>query len=267
MMQHLRFTLFAAIACLWIFSACDSYNGLVRGDDYEQKKIYADQYYKKGDYEKASQLYQQIYQRSPKTTDGEVAYYRIGMSYYETADYEMGSYFLSNFVVRFPYSDSAESAAYYSVVCQANMSPNYVLDQTATTEALNSIQHFLDNYPDSKFTEQCNALMDKLNGKIEKKDFEAVKLYSNMEQYKAAIQSANDFLEKYQLNKDREEVYYILVKNSYLLAINSVESKKKERTDKAIERYLNFVAEFPNTKYLKEVKGYYNKLNKIAESI
>lgn len=256
-----------ALVALFSLNSCSPYGSILRSDDYDEKKIYAKTFYEDGNYEKAITLYEQIYQRSPKTQEGEEAYYRIGMCYFYLSDYSMGNYFLSNFVARFPYSPLAEDAMYHSVVSASKMSPNFALDQTDTEIALNEIQKFLDVYPDSKYTEECNKLMNSLYGKIEKKTFESVKLYSKMERYKAACSSADNFLSKYPISLNREEAYYILVKNSYQLAINSVDEKKKERIDKAIERYLNFVAEFPNTTYSKEVKGYYSKLTKIVESI
>lgn len=267
----MRLTPFFKIALVLVsltsFVACSPYNDILRKDDYTEKKLYADNYFNSEDYEKSTALYEQIYQHTPKGEEGEIAYFRLGKGYYFMQDYSMGNYFLSNFVVRFPYSDMAEEALYYSVVCAARLSPNYTLDQTDTEVAIDAVQHFVDMYPDSKYVEDCNKLLDVLYGKIERKEFEALKLYSNMEKYKAGTASAANFLSKYPTSLRREEVYYLLVKNSYYLAINSVEEKKKERIDKAIESYLNFVAEFPNNTYLKEVKGYYNKLNKIVESI
>jgi len=258
---------FLFIAGLTILMSCDSYNEVLRSDDHEEKKRYAATYFEKEDYEKAVSLYEQIYQRSPKNEDGEISYFRIGKCYYFLEDYSMGNYFLSNFVVRFPYSELAEEAMYYSVVCASKLSPNFSLDQTETETAIGEVQRFVDTYPDSKYVEECNKLLNRLYGKLETKAFESVRLYSKMERYKAACASSENFLLKYPVSLNREEAYYILVKNSYQLAINSVEEKKKERVDKAIERYLNFVAEFPNTTYLKEVKGYYSKLTKIVESI
>lgn len=256
---------FASIVML-VFS-CSSYNEMLRTDDYAQKKIYADNYFQQGDYEKSTALYEQLYQHSPKGDDGELAYFRLGKGYYFLNDYSMGNYFLSNFVVRFPYSNNAEEAMYYSAVCAAALSPAYNLDQTDTEVAIEAVQHFVDTYPDSKYVEECNKLLNTLYGKLERKAFEALKLYSNMERYKAAVMSAETFLAKYPTSLNREEAYYILAKNTYFVAINSIEEKKKHRIDKAIESYLNFVAEFPNTTYIKEVKGYYEKLNKIVVSI
>jgi len=42
------------------------------------------------------------------------------------------------------------------------------------------------------------------------------------------------------------------------LAYKSILSKKKDRFQEAIDEYYSFAAEFPESKYLKEAKRYYN---------
>jgi outer membrane protein assembly factor BamD len=109
--------------------------------------------------------------------------------------------------------------------------------------------------------------MDRLRLKLEKKDYEAVNLYVKMEDYRAAVTASLTFMEDYPRSKNREEVYYLLVKNSYQLAKNSVESKKRERIEESIERSRNFAAEYPNSKYKREVDNYFDLLNKDLESL
>ena len=67
----------------------------------------------------------------------------------------------------------------------------------------------------------------------------------------AAESSALTFLDDFPMSIYKEEAYYLLVKNSFLLAKNSVESKKRERIEQTIERYSTFVAAFPTSKYIR----------------
>jgi len=59
----------------------------------------------------------------------------------------------------------------------------------------------------------------------------------------------------------------LLVKNSYLLAINSVQVKKKERIEESIQRYRTFVTEFAQTEYKREVDTYRDDLEKALQKI
>ena len=104
--------------------------------------------------------------------------------------------------------------------------------------------------------------MDKLRFKIEGKNYDAVKLYSKTENYRAAVTTALTFMEDYPRSIYKEEVFYILLKNSRFLAINSIENKKRDRIEETIERYRTFVNEFPNSKYKSEVNDISDEMNK-----
>lgn len=230
----------------------------------------ANELFDKGQWLKSITLYEQVFQRVPKTAQGEIAYYRIGKAYFSEKDYYMGGYYLATFADKYPNSPKVEETMFLSSLCAVNNSPNYSLDQNETELALNDLQMFINRYPNSPLIDTCNVIMDKLRFKLEKKDFESVKLYNKMENYKSALTSAKTFLEKYPKSSFREEAYFILVENSYLLAINSIDEKKKERIEETSERYRKFVAEFPQTSHLKSMDNMLKRLeeekNKITNS-
>ena len=63
--------------------------------------------------------------------------------------------------------------------------------------------------------------------------------------------AAETFLDDHPMSRYDEEVNYVLVDNSITLALKSVESKKKERIDQAIERYRTFAIRYPESNKLK----------------
>jgi outer membrane protein assembly factor BamD len=150
---------------------------------------------------------------------------------------------------------------FLGALCAVKNSPDYTLDQNDTELALSDLQMFINRYPGSVLIDTCNVIMDQLRFKLEKKEFESLKLYAKMENFKSAATTAETFLSKFPKSTFREEAYFILVKNSYLLTVNSIETKKLERIEKSIERYLTFVTEFPNTSFRKEIDSYHEKLN------
>lgn len=238
---------------LLALTACSGYNKVVKGDNYERKFTLADELYNKKQYMRCVTLYEQIYQRVPKTGEGELAYYRIGKSYYAEEDYSMAGYYFSSFYSRFPFSTKAEEALFLSAMCSVHNSPEATLDQNDTDLAINDLQQFINKYPNSILVDSCNHEMDKMRFKLETKEYKSVLQYSKTENYKAAITTGLTFLDDFPKSTFREEIHYVLVKNSYLLTKNSIEEKKKQRIEETIERYRNFVAEFPSTKYKKEV--------------
>lgn len=250
-----------------IVSACSTYSKVVKGDDYQAKFELANELYTKKQYDRSIALYEQVYQRMPKSGEGELAYFRIGKAYYDKKDFYMGGYYLGAFPQRFPMSVKAQEALYLSAMCAVQNSPQYSLDQNDTELAINNFQQFIDKYPESPLVDSCNKIMDQLRFKIETKNFEALKLYSKTENYRAAVTTAISFLEAYPRTKSKEEVEYLLVKNSYLLALNSIIEKKKERIEQTIERYRTFVTDFPDSKYKRELNTISDKMNKELQII
>jgi outer membrane protein assembly factor BamD len=247
--------------------SCSGYNKIVKKDDYDKKFELANQLYDNKKWVKSINLYEQVYQRFPKTAQGEVSYYRLGKAFFNEKDYYMGGYYLKTFCERFPLSDNCEETAFLSTICEVKNSPEYSLDQEETKLALNSLQMFINRFPNSNLIDTCNKIMDGLRFKLEKKEFENIKLYVRTLNYKSASVYAETFLADYPKSAFREEVFYILVKNSYLLSKNSIEKKKTERIEKTIERYVNFAKEFPNSSRLKELNSYHDALKSELSTI
>ena len=79
--------------------------------------------------------------------------------------------------------------------------------------------------------------------------------------------SSLTFLDDYPRSIYREEVYYVLVNNSAILSKNSIDEKKKQRIEETLERYRNFVTEFPNTIYKKEVNSISDSMEKGLQEV
>jgi len=271
-----------------VFTSCSDYNKVLKGDDYGRKFEMANDFYEKGLVPKfrnrlfnrkkikppklkdnylfkSIALYEQIYQRMPKTSEGELAYFRIGNAYYYAQDYYMAGYYFGAFTERFPFSPKAQEALFLSAMCSVQNSPEASLDQNDTKLAINNLQQFINSYPESTLIDSCNRTIDRLRFKLETKDYESVKLYAKTENYRAAASSGLTFIEDFPRSKYKEEVMYILVVNSYKLAVNSIDEKKCERIEQTIERYRTFVTEFPNNEHKVEVNEISDKMHRDSE--
>jgi outer membrane protein assembly factor BamD len=239
---------------VFILGSCSEYQKVVKSDDYPLKFQHANDLFDKQKYNKSIVLYEQIYQNSPKTDQGQVSYYRLAKSYYNLSDFYMAGYYFNSFIQRYPYSSKVEESLFMVAMCSVKNSPEFHLDQDETNIAINKIQQFINEYPESALVDSCNKIIDNLRFKIEIKDFETVKLYSKTESFKAAVTAAQLFLENYPRSRFTEEAWVLLVKNSFSLAKNSISSKKKERFEQTIERYRNFASLFSNSASVKELK-------------
>lgn len=250
-----------------VLSSCSSYNRVIKSDNYDDKFKMANELYDNGQELRSVALYEQVYQRIPKSGEGEVSYFRIGKAYFINADYVMAEYYMGQFAQRFPSSVKAEEAMFLSAMCSVEKSPEYSLDQTETEIAINNLQQFIDRYPDTQLLDTCNIIIDKMRAKLTYKDYTVVKLYSKTENYHAAVSSAITFMDDYPKSEYLEEVAYILVKNSYLLSKNSIDSKKMQRIEDTFERYRTFVVQFPESKYKITLDGYVSALEKEKEQL
>jgi outer membrane protein assembly factor BamD len=149
-----------------------------------------------------------------------------------------------------------------SAYCKYLESPKYSLDQTSTLEAINELQLFLDIFPNSERISECNKLIDELRGKLAKKEFEIAKMYLKMEEYLAAITTFDNLLKDFPDTAYKEESLFDLAKAHYYYALKSVETKKKERFQSAVEACDALIASYPESGYIKQATVYYKNAKK-----
>jgi outer membrane protein assembly factor BamD len=228
-----------------VIMSCSSYQKLLKGSDNELKYTKALEYYEKGNYVQAQQLFEQISAFYKGTDKAEkIAFYNAN-TYYKQKDYILGGYYFKAFSTNFSTSTFAEEALYLSAYCSYLDSPRYSLDQTSTTDAISSLQLFINQYPKSNRVGECNNLIDELRAKLEKKDIEIAMLYFKMSDYKASVVSLNNVLKEYPDTKSKELILYSILRAKYQYAINSVYDKRQERLSAALDAYDELVAGFP----------------------
>jgi outer membrane protein assembly factor BamD len=150
--------------------------------------------------------------------------------------------------------------------CYYLESPRYSLDQTDTKNAIKELQFFINKYPESTRKEECNNLISKLRGKLEQKYYEISKQYFFLDDYSAAVTSFENVLKDFPDTRYREELMYLIVKTNFIYAAKSIDKKKTERFRSTLDSYNKFISYYPaNSKYNKEVEGYYSSAKKQLE--
>jgi len=151
--------------------------------------------------------------------------------------------------------------------CYFLTSANFKLDQTSTKNAIKEYQSFIDAYPESARIDSCNQTIDRLRSKLERKDYEITRQYFKLDDWKAAIVSTKNFIKDYPSSEYNEEMFLMLIDSYYLLAINSIPSKKVERLDGAIENYVKFVDLYPKSSYLSRAESIYTSCKRLKEKV
>ena len=242
--------LILAVLGLVAFTSCNDFNRLVKSTDNEMKYEVAVDYYERGDYNHALQLFDLLQSSFRNTPKGESI-----------------TYYFNRFVQTYPFSKDAEKAAYMSAYCSYRVSPESGLDQTNTHAAIKQLNSFIDQYPNSDSLSRAQHLLAELNDKLEEKDYNICRLFYRMENYSAAITSFENMLKKYPNTSHREEILYDMAKTYYDYAENSVTEKQRERYESCVEQCNTLAYLYPSSKYLQDVNGIAAKARKKLENI
>ncbi len=259
--------IFLVLLTLVLLSSCGEFQKTYNGKDVAAKYKLAWKLYEKGKYSKADQLFSQI----DRAYKDKPAYQRLlfadAMSLFKMKFYTSAGEKFRKFTQLFPESSKAEEASYYIVLAYDRLSPKSSVDQAYTKRAIEEVAGFIKKYPFSKYKKEVNAINKKLNYKLEKKDYTIAKQYYDLSRYKAAITAFNNYLIDFPGSSFTEETLYYRYEAASELAINSVLSKKEDRIKQAMGFYQNFIKKYPQTKFLKEAKKTYDKLQKELQNM
>lgn len=235
-----------------LFASCSPYQKALKSEEVKFKYEVAEQMYNKGKYEKAIRLFEQIQGSYRGKPQAEKLFYMFAMSYYNTKQYYLAGYEMEKFSSQYPRSEKSEEAAFLGAKSFYYLSPVYSLDQTDTYKAIDKLQNFINEYPNSQYMGEANLVMKELREKLEKKAYEIAKQYNTIMDYKAAIKSLDNFIIDFPGTKYKEDALYYKYDSSYHLAINSVQARMEERLQQAKSNYAALMKFNSETKYKKD---------------
>jgi outer membrane protein assembly factor BamD len=228
--------------------------GKVNFDTFRQYYDKAMKYYDTKAYLSAARIFEELYPLSIGTPLGDTILFLFADSYYQNRDYQMAAFHFKDYVRRYPGTERTELAALNAVKSMYYNSPDYNLDQFVTMLAIDEINLFIQQYPYSKYIEECNNILDEMHNKLAKKEMEIVKMYYDIGYYEATQIMARNFLKMYSASKYAPEVLYVLIKNNYDFARKSVESKKYNRYKDCLEAYETLQMQYPDNSFLADSK-------------
>jgi outer membrane protein assembly factor BamD len=262
-MHKSKVILLALVAFLQM-SCVSTYEKILRSSDVDVKYKAAHKYFNDGKFKKAADLFDHLnllVQGLPQ--EDTVAFYH-GLSNFKYGDYSTAETILAKFIEVYPRSPFFVEAQYLRIKCLYDDTYRYELDQTPTRKAMSIISEFMYSNPQSEYYPVCKDMMADLMERLERKSFESAKLYYTMEDYKAARHALKNVLKDNADNQYRESVLYYTALASYKYAYNSIEEKQKERFLDFIDDYYNFISEYPESKYRKELDGLFGKVEHYA---
>ena len=191
----------------------------------------------------------------------------LAQSYYGQKDYLTASQYFNTYYTTYPKGEYTELARYYSGYGLYLDSPDPRLDQTQTYKAIAELQLYLEYYPQSERAKEAQNIMFELQEKLAFKELLATRLYYNLGTYmgnnfQSSVITAQNALKNYPYSKYREEFMYYVIQSKYELATVSVEEKLQGRYRDVVDEYYNYMNEYPEGKYVKQVKKFYDYASK-----
>ena len=261
-MKYSKTILATAVALLSIASCKSQYEELLESSDTKAKYNAAFEYFNSGRYSKASQLFESISMAVSGTAQDDTVQYYTALSNYNQRDFYTAEANLAHFIENYPASPFIESAKFLRVDCLYRATLRYEPDQKPTYTAIPAINEYKMNHIGSPNVAICDRMLEDLNERLDRKAYENARLYYKMEDYKASRVAFKNVLKDNADNIYREDILYYAAMSSYNYALNSVPAKQKERYMVFMDDYLNFVGDFPNSKYRKELDRLYEKVKK-----
>lgn len=254
------------LVAIFALSACNRQQDLaMKSADKDYILKVANEKFEKKKWSDALALYERLSNLVAGTDDAPNVVYNSAYANYYDKNYKLAGHQFKNFSVTFPQDKRAEDAAYMSALCFYNGSMDYNLDQTSSELAINELQTFLNNYPESERSKNINDLIEELTYKLEFKAYENAKQYFQIADYKAANVAFENVLDDFPSTKLRPKIYDYIVKARYELATNSVYDLKKDRIESALSFTKQIEREMPNTDNSKTALELKNKLTKEKE--
>lgn len=262
-MKSVRFFVAILAGVLALASCKSEYEFLLTGTDYDAKFAAAFDYFNQGKYSKAASLFESLSTVSDGTSRADTIQYYWGLSNYRFKDYYTAETNFNNFLTNYPKSTFAQDARYFRIDCLYRSTLRWELDQKPTHAAVAAIQEYINEYPMSPYRVLCDNMLIDLNERLDKKAFENARLYYKMEDYQASTVALKNVLKDDSENVYREDVLYYIAMSSYKYSLLSIEEKQKERYLVFVDDYLNFVGEYPDSHYRKELNTLYRRAQKV----
>ena len=143
------------------------------------------------------------------------------------------------------------------------LSPIYTLDQDDTFTGIDKLQVFINRFPNSEYLTEALELMEQLQNKIEKKEFEISKQYYTIRDYSSAIKSIDNFIADNPGTIFREEALYFRWLSQYEIAINSIESRINDRITELERSLENFLRYYPDTIFIDDLSEKINNAKQL----
>jgi len=255
-----------------LMTGCSGYSKVLKTTDYNYKYEYAKSLYIEGRYQNASSLLEECMIRFRGTDNAEDVVFMLASCYYNMNDFLSASQYFQTYYKTNPNGAYAEEARFLSGKSLYYDTPDSRLDPSSTYGAISELQSFLEVYPGSRYTKESNDMIYEMYDRIVEKELRSATLYYNLgnylgNNYRSCIITAQNAMKDYPYTKYREELSFLVLKATFMMAEESVEIKKIDRYRDAIDEYYSFKNDYPDSKYMKDADKMFQTSEKYVNKV
>lgn len=276
--KAMRNILGVALFALLGLASCTKYNTIAKYTDYEYRYELAKEYFVKGQYTRAAEMFSEVIAPLKGTAYGEESLYLLAQSEFCGKNYETAASYFKKCYQSYPRGRYTELAHYYSGLSLFSQTRDPRLDQTPTIDAMAEFNNFLELFPYTSLKPATQDMLLKLQDKLVDKECRSAKLYFDLgdymtncayggSNYEACVVTAQNALNDYPYAsyERREYLAMLILRSKYHLAKGSVEEKRIGRYRDAIDEYYSFINDYPESKFLKEAKSIFDHSTEIVK--
>jgi outer membrane protein assembly factor BamD len=179
-----------------IFYGCSS-NKFIRDIDYDAEFEKGKLALSNKKYVRAQDHFNTVVIGASHTELGDDALFYLGETYYYMGDRLLAIAEYDRLIRRMSFSPYVEKARYRICESYVILSPKYFRDQTYSEKAIEKLQEFIDDYPNSDKREEAQNNIKILRNKLSRKAYDTGILYIKMEEYTSALIAFKQVLDLY----------------------------------------------------------------------
>lgn len=248
----------AAISVMIVLSAGCGSKGVKLVTNAGDQFNLAKKEYDKEHWLKSIDGFQKVIFNFPGADIVDTAQFYLSMSYYNNKDYELGAVEFRRLMTNYPQSAYYDEAQFMSGMCYLKNTPgHYGLDQEDLKKAIQQLQDFIIDNPDSPMVEKAEKAINDGMTKLARKEYENGMLYFKLHQYKSA------------------KIYFQYVIDNYtgtgyaaksLFKLAEASFKQKEFTE-ALTNFNNFIAIYPENELVPKAEEFIALINRQMETV
>lgn len=249
--MKIKFNFIVITSCFFIaFSGCSSYN--VKRDLAPEKRLeIAQEMFNNKDYLEAKTQFKIITLNNPGASYVDQAQYYLAECHFHLKEYILAADEYNRLIRLYQNSERQDDAQFKIAYCDYKLSPKPALDQTHTIKAVESFQHFLEDFPQSELVPKAETLLKVCRAKLAEKEYKAGELYMKLRDYTGAQIYFSSVIDSYYDTKFVEDATYWNAECLFRLRKDS----------EARQGFEELLRKFPDTEHKKVARARLKKID------